>query len=64
MQQNDVIAPVLSYEEINNRAENFLKKYGRENTISLFNNCRPIAQLQTCALRKDGDRQGKDRAKL
>jgi hypothetical protein len=27
MQQNDVIAPVLSYEEINNRAEYFLNTY-------------------------------------
>ena len=33
MQQNDVTAPILSYEEINGRAENFLKEYKRENTI-------------------------------
>lgn len=33
MQPNDVIAPILSYEEINSRAEKFLKENGRENTI-------------------------------
>ena len=33
MQQNNVIAPVLSYEDINNRAEDFLREHKRNDTL-------------------------------
>ncbi len=33
MQQNNIIAPVLSYEDINNRAEEFLREHKRNDTL-------------------------------
>ncbi len=33
MQQNSIIAPVLSYEDINSRAEDFLREHRRNDTL-------------------------------
>jgi Zn-dependent peptidase ImmA (M78 family) len=33
MKQNNIAAPILSYEDINNCAEDFLRKYKRDNTL-------------------------------
>jgi hypothetical protein len=33
MSQSDIIAPILSYDDINKRAEDFLREYNRNETL-------------------------------
>ena len=49
MSQGDIIAPILSYDDINKRAEDFLREYKRNEilpeSLSLTANLTPLVRI-------------------